>query len=138
MVKIITEILNLIANFLKFKIKTKEQEIKQQEKDKKHKKSIDEQKEDAEKAVFNGDVDTINKIINSGIIVICSMLLLTGCITKEKLVYVESDREVKKMTYENVDGYFVPSIVLKELLHAKIEAKYYKEQYESIKHQKDM
>lgn len=84
---------------------------------------------------MNGDVDTINKILNStksfaAILFITSVLC--GCIS-EKVVYVSSDREVKKLNYQGVDGYFVPSIVMTELLQSKIERDYYKEYYERNK-----
>jgi len=133
--KILTQILDLICNFLRFKIKKEEKRINEEEKEKKSKKTLDEQKQEANDAVFNGDTEMINKILTKCIL-IAFCLAMTGCRT-EKIIYVSSDREVKKLTYENVDGYFVPNLVMSELLEYKVEAKYYKEAYEKLKYKED-
>ena len=132
MMKLLSQILAVINSFLKLKIKNVEKDIKKQEDLKRDTKSLEQQKEESSNAVFNGDIDMINKIINS-CLVITLTLSLCGCI-HEKIIYVQSDREVKRVVYDNIQGYFVPDIVMKELLEYKIEAKYYKEAYESIKH----
>lgn len=133
--KIITQILELISNFLHFKIKKEEQRINEEEKERKQKKTIDQQKQEAQDAVFNGDADAVNKIISSSVILILG-LILCGCAT-EKVVYVPGDRQVKRITYEDVTGYFVPDTTMSELLGYKVEAKYYKEKYEAIKYKED-
>lgn len=136
MMNLVSKILELICNFINLKIKKENQRIKHEEKTAKQKQSLQDQKEEAQKAIFNGDVDTINKILNSSksfaLLFATSVLFLSGCYT-EKVIYVPNDRQVKKLNYEGVDGYFVPTTVMNELLQAKIESKYYREYYERNK-----
>lgn len=135
---IIYKILEVIQSF--FDNKKKKTEIELQEKKEKEEKKIQEalkeddlekQKKEASDAAYEGNVDKINEILNSSVLILLSFsFLFCGCTTK-KVIYVPTDRQVVKIVHNEQEGYFVPKAVMAELLQYKIEAKYYKEKFEN-------
>jgi hypothetical protein len=137
---IIIKIIEVILKFLNLKVDKDQKKVIEEEKQKqisKEQEVADKKKENC-RAVHEGDADAINKLLNKSISIILfaiGCISLSGCTTKD-VIYVTSDREVKRIEYECVKGYFVPDPVMNELLNYKVDAEYYKEQYESIKSEK--
>lgn len=137
--EIISKILDLIKSIFDSKSKKIEAENqKKKEKAEKERKEalkkddLEKKKKEVSDAAYSGDVDKINEILNSCITIffVLTFTLLSGCVSKE-IIYVPTDRQVVKITYNEQEGYFVPKAVMAELLQYKIEAKYYKEKFEN-------
>ena len=92
---------------------------------------LEKQKKEVSDAAYEANVDKINEILNSSVLILLSFsFLFSGCVTK-KVIYVPTDRQVVKIVHNEQEGYFVPKSVMSELLQYKIEAKYYKEKFEN-------
>ena len=75
------------------------------------------------RAVHEGDDDTVNRIVNGLCVAACvSLALVAGCASPEP-AYVAADRHVTCVTNATgaVEYWRVPPLVMEELLNAKVE-----------------
>lgn len=114
-------------NYLIHKGKIREKREKQIEK---QEDKMQDKNQEIDNAVYNHDVQKINEIINSSmLILIC--ILVSGCVTS-KVIYVPGDREVKELEYQGVHGYFVPDATMSDLLKSKNKCRFYERKYGPI------
>lgn len=117
---IITYIINLIMSY-----------IRRKNKDTENKKELSKQEKEVDKAIENNDVDKLNSILHS-VVVIGLSLCLFGCTTVNNNLEIPKEQKIEKMTYNNIEGYFVPKQMMGVLIKYKLRYDYYKEKYGDI------
>lgn len=129
MLKLITSLLAAVGGFFAWKSSASKQYSDARKSVEKDMKKREEDKQTVRDAVYGGDENRVNAMLNPAIAVLVGVCLLCGgCFTTTKVVRVTEDRYVSCVKGDDgkVLYWKVPPAIMVELLDAKYELEQYK------------
>jgi len=125
---LIGKLVDAVIKFFEFKITNSKKDNELTKKEKKKEKELNKKIDDVRNAIHSNNDDKLNSLLSKCLLIglLSLSCIFSGCVN-EKVVYVTQDRQIKSITYEGVEGKFVPNSVMEEIVTDALKWRNYQE-----------